>query len=175
MALYGKFIIDDADYSPLTIYGIGTFMAFSGKGAYRNTPGCGMIPNAGPIPAGKYWIVDRPSGGSMWHVKTFAYDAWNRFARNIPTPSRDWFGLYRDDGAIDDYTWINGVRRGNFRLHPGAVSLGCITLKHHSDFAVIRNALRRTRGTKLKENIKSYGVIDVIRNGECGVSHGDVV
>ncbi|MBH1932341.1 DUF2778 domain-containing protein [Serratia rubidaea] len=173
MALYGKFIVNDADYSPLTIYGIGTFMAFSGKDAYRNASGCGMIPNAGPIPAGKYWIVDRPTGGSMWHVKTFAYDAWNRIAHSVPTPSRDWFGLYRDDGLIDDYTWINGVRRGNFRLHPGANSLGCITLKHHSDFAVIRNALLRTSGIKLKGNIKSYGVIDVISNGDCGVSNAE--
>lgn len=30
----------------------------------------------------------------------------------------DWFALYRDDGQIDDYTVINGVRRGNFRIHP---------------------------------------------------------
>nr|WP_254058708.1 tlde1 domain-containing protein [Yersinia pestis] len=26
--------------------------------------------------------------------------------------------LVRDDGKIDDYTWINNVERGNFRLHP---------------------------------------------------------
>ncbi|MBN3801774.1 DUF2778 domain-containing protein [Paraburkholderia sp. Ac-20336] len=41
------------------------------------------------------------------------------------------FALYRNDGVIDDVTWINGVKRGQFRLHPADgqdVLLGCITL-----------------------------------------------
>lgn len=62
MALQGRFTVNNADYSPLTIDGVGTFLAFSGNGSYRNRGGCGMIPNNGPIPAGKYWIVDRPEG-----------------------------------------------------------------------------------------------------------------
>lgn len=36
MTLKGTFIISGADYSPLSIYGVGTFMAFSGNGIYRN-------------------------------------------------------------------------------------------------------------------------------------------
>ena len=36
MTLHGKFIINDADYSPLEFDGVGVFMAFSGNGAYRN-------------------------------------------------------------------------------------------------------------------------------------------
>ncbi len=40
MTLHGKFVNNDADFSPLTIYGVGTFMAFSGKGAYRNRGAC---------------------------------------------------------------------------------------------------------------------------------------
>lgn len=39
---------------------------------------------------------------------------------HAPTDHNEWFGLYRDDGKIDDYTWINNVERGNFRLHPSA-------------------------------------------------------
>jgi len=31
MALKGKFNVNDADYSPLLMYGIGTFMAYSGN------------------------------------------------------------------------------------------------------------------------------------------------
>ena len=34
MALQGKFVINGADFSPLTFYGVGTFMAFSGNGDY---------------------------------------------------------------------------------------------------------------------------------------------
>lgn len=171
MALYGKFIVNDADYSPLTIYGIGTFMAFSGDGNYRNAPGCGMIPNEGPIPSGKYWIVDRPTGGIREPITTWFSDVLNRNLRNIPTGKNEWFGLFRDDGKIDDHTWINGVKRGNFRLHPGTISYGCITLKHHSDFAAIRSALLRTKTINIRNmRLRAYGIIDVISNGECKVS-----
>ncbi|WP_431642991.1 tlde1 domain-containing protein, partial [Enterobacter hormaechei] len=55
MTLHGKFIINDADYSPLAFDGIGVFMAFSGNGAYRNKGACGIIPNVGPLPKGKYY------------------------------------------------------------------------------------------------------------------------
>lgn len=33
-----------------------------------------------------------------------------------------WFALYRDDGNIDDWTFIDHVERGHFRLHPA----GCM-------------------------------------------------
>ncbi|WP_433691402.1 tlde1 domain-containing protein [Kosakonia cowanii] len=33
----------------------------------------------------------------------------------------DWFALYYDDIGIDDWTWVKGVQRGNFRLHPGVI------------------------------------------------------
>lgn len=160
-----------ADYSPLTLYGIGTFLAFSGNGNYRNAPGCGAIPDNGPIPAGKYWIVDRPSGGVREPVKTWFSDVVNSNLYNVPTSKNDWFGLFRDDSSIDDYTWINGVRRGNFRLHPGTLSLACITLKHHSDFAAIRTALLRTKTVSVRNTrLRAYGMIDVISHGECKVN-----
>ena len=57
MDLYGKFVINDAHYSPLSFPGAGTFLAFSGDGIYRNRGACGMKPTVGPVPAGKYWIV----------------------------------------------------------------------------------------------------------------------
>lgn len=44
-------------------------------------------------------------------------------------------------GGIDDGTWINSVHRGLFRLHPGRISEGCITIPHNSDYARIKNAL----------------------------------
>ncbi|SUP84828.1 membrane protein [Yersinia pseudotuberculosis] len=117
MALQGQFVVNNASFSPLTIFGTGTFMAFSGDNAYRNRGGCVAVPDAGPIPAGLYWIVDRPAGGVRSRAWTLTKDAWNT-AAGSPSNHAEWFALYRDDGLIDDYTWINGIKRGNFRLHP---------------------------------------------------------
>ncbi|WP_261154663.1 DUF2778 domain-containing protein [Serratia ficaria] len=75
--------------------------------------------------AGRYWIVDRPTGGIGSQALTWAKDFVNR------TDHATWFALYRDDHRIDDFTWINSVKRGQFRLHPigpARLSLGCITL-----------------------------------------------
>ncbi|WP_254367149.1 tlde1 domain-containing protein [Paraburkholderia sp. NMBU_R16] len=41
-----------------------------------------------------------------------------RVLRLSQTQGHQWFALYRNDGVVDDYTFIDGVRRGNFRLHP---------------------------------------------------------
>jgi hypothetical protein len=61
--LKGKFVLNNTDYAPLTIYGTGTFLAFSGNGIYRNKAAYSHIPKNVPLPAGKYWIVERGSGG----------------------------------------------------------------------------------------------------------------
>lgn len=45
MSLRGRFIVNNADFSPLIIYGIGTFIAFSGNKIYRDRGGCVAIPN----------------------------------------------------------------------------------------------------------------------------------
>jgi hypothetical protein len=168
MAVTGKFIVDNAWLSPLTINGIGTFHAYSGNDQYRNRGGCTMIPSNGPIPAGKYWIVDRPTGGFGSRAWASIKDTANS-AIGTPVDHSEWFALYRDDGLIDDYTWINGVRRGNFRLHPAGgqgVSLGCVTLPSRVDFLRIRSALLRTgkiaAGTS---GINAYGSIEVITYG----------
>lgn len=168
MALHGKFVINDAEFSPLTFPGIGTFMAFSGDGIYRNHGACAMIPKMGPIPEGRYWIVDRPNGGIKSQVIAEGKDLYNRFVNGATFKHSDWFALWRDDWAIDDYTWVEGVRRGNFRLHPGVVSDGCVTLHYDSDFAVIRNALLRTpvMDVPCMKKLKAYGTIEVIANGK---------
>ncbi|WKV52694.1 MULTISPECIES: DUF2778 domain-containing protein [Dickeya] len=168
MALQGKFIVNNADYSPLTLLGVGTFMAFSGDKIYRNRGGCTDVPEAGPIPEGRYWIVDRPTGGIRSQATAWLKDSWNT-VWGYDSNHSEWFALYRDDGQIDDYTWINGVRRGNFRLHPiggQGVSLGCITLQHYSDFAAIRAALLRTRKQPVHNTgLEAYGIIEVITYG----------
>lgn len=62
MALQGKMILNGADYAPFDLYGVGVFMAHSGLGANRNNASCKHVANTGPIPPGKYWIVDRREG-----------------------------------------------------------------------------------------------------------------
>ncbi len=168
MALHGKFVISDADYAPLSFPGVGTFLAFSGNGAYLNRGACAMIPTKGPIPAGKYWIVDRPEGGLFSQLKASARDAFNYLANDATFRHSDWFALWRDDWNIDDYMWIQGIRRGNFRLHPGTVSEGCITLPHDSDFAILRNALLRTAQIDVPcvKHLKAYGTVEVVVYGK---------
>ena len=61
--------------------------------------------NSGPLPIGEYTILDHGGGHA------------------------NWYELWKNDGWFDDYTTgPNGVKRGNFRLHPGSLSLGCITM-----------------------------------------------
>ena len=168
MAYNGKFLVNNAPLSPLTIFGVGTFNAFSGNGQYRNRGGCTMVPDNGPIPAGKYWIVQRPTGGVRSAVETWLKDEFNYYSSH-PTDHSEWFALYRDDGLVDDYTWINGVRRGNFRLHPAGgrgLSLGCITLPSRTDFVRIRTALLHTMTVPVRNSaLKAYGSIEVVTHG----------
>ena len=78
MTLHGRFVINDAHDSPLSFAGAGTFLAFSGDGIYRNRGACDMKPTAGPVPAGKYWIVNRPEGGLRSHVNAGVRDRYNQ-------------------------------------------------------------------------------------------------
>jgi len=168
MAYHGKFLVNDAPLSPLTIFGVGTFNAFSGNNQYRNRGGCTMMPDDGPIPAGRYWIVDRPQGGIRSQALSWAKDEWNA-AWGHPSNHDEWFALYRDDGAIDDVTWVNGVKRGQFRLHPiggRGISLGCITLPSRTDFLRIRNTLLHTVKIPARTSgLSAYGIIEVITYG----------
>jgi len=87
----------------------------------------------------------------------------------IPVHHSEWFALYRDDGLIDDFTWINGVQRGQFRLHPAGgrgISLGCITLPSRTDFLRIRSALLHTKKIPTTNSgLNAYGTIEVITYG----------
>jgi hypothetical protein len=168
MAYTGKFLVNNTPLSPLSIFGIGTFNAYSGDGPYLNRGGCTAIAGKGPIPAGRYWIVERPTGGIGSKAYTWAKDTLNA-ALGTPSDHSEWFALYRDDGLIDDYTWINSVRRGNFRLHPAGgqgISLGCITVPSRTDFLRIRNALLHTTTIPARNSgLRAYGTIEVISYG----------
>jgi hypothetical protein len=168
MAYTGKFLVDNEPLAPLTIFGVGTFNAYSGNNQYRNRGGCTAVPDNGPIPAGKYWILDRPTGGMGSRAIAWAKDEWNT-AFGHPSNHSEWFALYRDDGVIDDVTWINGVKRGQFRLHPAGghgLSPGCITLPSYTDFLIIRHALLHTATIPARNSgLRAYGTIDVTTYG----------
>ncbi|GLR07287.1 DUF2778 domain-containing protein [Mixta theicola] len=143
-------------------------MAFSGNGIYQNHSGCAMIPDNGPIPPGKYWIVNRGSGGTLSRAYAAILSKVNQIAHGTEFSRSEWFARYRDDMSIDDHTWIEGVSRGLFRLHPGTTSKGCITLVHSSDYAVIRQALLTTQKIRVPctRDMMAYGMIEVIAHGK---------
>src|ERR1700754_1111147 len=131
MAINCTFLLNNRPMSTLICPGIGNFAAFSGMPVDRNNPSAVAHPNSGPLPPGRYFIIDRQSGGHLGWLydlaRTHGYGA----------DRSQWFALYRKDGKIDDETYVDGARRGAFRLHPiGAMrrSEGCITLASHADF-----------------------------------------
>jgi len=127
-----------------------SFTAFSGAaGEARNNPEFVIAADLGPLPPGRYYIVDRPVGGRLgWLYRLF---------------KKDWYGLYQDDGVIDDRTTVHDVTRGAFRLHPGGRSEGCVTLKNRDQFDKLRQLLDSTKPQVLPtaEGLVYYGVIDV--------------
>lgn len=147
-----SFPLNSQRISILTCAGFGAVTAFSGNGRYINDPGSTNIENDGPLPRGVYYIVDRESGGRMGWLNDFRADLL------AGTHRSDWFALYRNDGVIDDWTSIDGIRRGQFRLHPvgyWGISDGCITLPLKKDFEALRHFLKAQRtaivpGTTLK-------------------------
>lgn len=145
--------------SNLSCPGIGFFPAYSGyEGGHRNNPDSVNIPNEGPLPPGKYYIVSRPTGGLRTMVQDWAATKYSGSDRSV------WFALYRDDGNIDDWTFIDHVERGHFRLHPAGymgISEGCITLPSPSHFAVLREALSRTPTMQVTATLTAYGTVQV--------------
>lgn len=75
-----------------------------------------------------------------------------------------WFALYREDGKIDDWTFIDNVERGRFRLHPAGyqgISQGCITLPSRAHFAILREALLKTPTLQVTSMLTAYGTVQV--------------
>lgn len=130
------------------------YEAYSGLGSHKNKPESMCLPNSGPIPKGKYYIVDRESGGNL---------GW---FRDFMTGKNEWFALYAIDKTIDDYTFCEEVKRGNFRLHPEGslgISKGCVTLKSKIKFNELRKNLLSTKaGVIPKTAIKTYGIVNVL-------------
>ena len=105
-------ISKDGNIVKLRCPGAGTFDVLSGIGRYINKPDCSDIEKAA-IPPGTYWIVDRPKGTFANQVRSEVIDIANLY-RSRHT---EWFGLYSSQ-TMSDHLYVNGVRRGSFRLHP---------------------------------------------------------
>ncbi|MFE8117278.1 DUF2778 domain-containing protein [Brenneria goodwinii] len=125
MAAKCNFHLNGQTMSTLFCEGFGSVHAFSGNKQDRNQSKSTAVPFDGPLPTGEYFILDRKSGGRLGGLNDFMQDIL------AGTHRAGWFALYRNDGVIDDFTFINGVQRGHFRLHPVGrfgISEGCITL-----------------------------------------------
>ena len=139
--------------SPLSFFQCGAtyFPAFSGLGSYVNKREAMCLPDWGPISPGTYYIFDREVGGRFGSL-------WARIEGKM-----DWFALYAIDEKIDDETYCNKVRRGEFRLHHGSGSKGCITIVNSSDFQSLRTMLKsKTPSSVPGSKLLAYGKLVVI-------------
>ena len=138
---------------PMSLFKSGAthFPAFSGLGQDINRRASACRANSGSIPPGTYYIFDRQVGGLL-----------GPFDR-LFGERRDWFALYAIDSKIDDETYCDKVRRGEFRLHPKgdrAISLGCITIDSPTDFQFLRTILTSTKpGAVPGSTLKAYGKV----------------
>jgi hypothetical protein len=159
MPIQCTFRLNNKPLSVLHCDGVGDFSAFSGNDRVKNNPAAAAIPNVGPLPPGRYYIVDRGSGGLFTHIRDFVLDLANQ------TDREKWFALYRDDGSVDDWTFINGVGRGHFRLHPHGlanISEGCITLSDSPAFYRLRDHLLHTTRVSIPGGRGfAYGTVEV--------------
>lgn len=104
----------------------------------------------GPIPVGRYWIVSLPPDKAQ----------------------PNFYGLYSDDGVFNDTTNWRG--RGGFRLHPGTMSSGCVTIpgKYNSPPPEWDKLKKLIDGTKTEQGgrrtgdpngVVIYGIMEVTR------------
>ena len=153
------FTLNGKNTSTLFCKGFGGVSAFSGRKQYVDKPSATAVAGMGPIPKGRYYIIKRESGGRLGRVRDYVMDLASNSQRAT------WFALYAADGAINDWTSVNGVRRGNFRLHPNGrfgISDGCITLNSQMDFDRLRTyLLSQAPATIPGADIPYYGMVDV--------------
>jgi hypothetical protein len=159
MPVQCTFRLNNERTSRLYCSGFGGVTAYSGQKDGRDNPRAVAIENIGPIPPGKYYLLDRHSGGRMgWF-----YDMISQASR-LSTDRTKWFMLWNE--RTGDSTFINGVRRGEFRLHPAGsrnTSEGCITVQSPDEFDRLERYIR-SRGPDTPvpgTTDKAYGVVVV--------------
>ncbi|QUP56059.1 DUF2778 domain-containing protein (plasmid) [Ralstonia syzygii] len=154
------YALNNSPLSTFVCLGMGSFTAFSGMPKDRNNPTATDHPDSGPLPAGKYYIVDRESGGNLgWLYDSFRTHAYG-------TDRDTWLALYREDDLINDQTFVKGVKRGAFRLHPigpARRSAGCITFTDPKQYDQLRAHLVKNGATMPVPGttLKAYGTVEV--------------
>ncbi|PRX30755.1 uncharacterized protein DUF2778 [Paraburkholderia sp. BL18I3N2] len=153
------FLLNGQADSVFSCEGTASVTAFSGTGRGRDNPDDTAIENVGPIPKGTYYLINRQSGGYMG----FFYDWWN--AQGVSsTDRRQWFMLWNP--KTGDTTNIDGIKRGNFRLHPMGhlrLSHGCITVVNRQEFDRLQQFIR-SRGQTVpvpRTALRAYGTVEV--------------
>lgn len=152
------FQLNNKETSLFSCPGVGAVVAFSGTSTGRDNPAAIAKENIGPIPPGTYYIVDRQPGG---HLGVFR----DLIAANTGSTDRNqWFMLWRKDTG--DTTIVNGVKRGQFRLHPMGrlhLSEGCITISNPYSFNKLAAHIRKQGATVTVpgSRFKAYGTVEV--------------
>ena len=146
------FELNDQDMSELK-WGVRRYKAFSGYNGYKNQRLQVCVRDFGPIPAGRYYIVDRPTGGLLGPIRDWV------------TGKDEWFALFKDDSSIDDEMLCDELKRGNFRLHPkgpAGISRGCITFEHAQEFDSFRETvLNQEKFAIPNSSFQAYGTVTV--------------
>ncbi|EXU74571.1 DUF2778 domain-containing protein [Erwinia mallotivora] len=158
---YGK-LSKEGKSLKLECYGVGSYDVLSGIDRFINQPNCSDIEKAA-IPPGTYWIVDRPTGSLLNQIRSEAIDMYHLYKNH----HSEWFGLYSAQ-TMSDHVFVNGARRGSFRLHPlntdgSGVSWGCITFYRSSEFQILRRSLLNRKKVRVpgSNGLMAYGRIDV--------------
>lgn len=153
------FVLNDQTYSTLTCEGTAPVQAFSGTDQGRDNPDDTAIKNVGPLPKGTYYLVDRQSGEVLGSIR----DWWSAHGE-VSTDRHKWFMLWNP--VSGDMTNINGIKRGNFRLHPMGrmrLSQGCITVVNAYEFDRLQKFIR-SRGLTVPvpgTTLRAYGTVEV--------------
>ena len=157
--IIARFPLNGMPTSVLSVAGVGNFPAFSGQKYGRNNVTMASREEIGPIPPGRYFIVGRGSGGRLGAIRE------SMLKNFYGTDRSTWFALYKQDWQIDDSVFVEGIKRGSFRLHPigpRGLSEGCITLTSQSDFDYLSKALHKTTMMPVPcTSFKAYGTITV--------------
>ncbi|MDR5882158.1 DUF2778 domain-containing protein [Caballeronia sp. LZ032] len=144
--------------SDLTCTGFGSIEAYSGRGVGRDNPDAVSLESVGPIPPGRYYLIDRQAGGRLGWLR----DWWTDLV--IGSDHTQWFTLWNP--KTGDSTIVNGVKRESFRLHPNGVSgtsMGCITVVDKKAFEKLKRFIRSSPPTISipGTSYKAYGVVEV--------------
>jgi Protein of unknown function (DUF2778) len=146
------FELNDKPMSAFTV-GALSVPAFSGLGEHANKRAKACVKGSGPIPPGSYYIFDRESGGALGPIRDFF------------TGRDDWFALYAVDSHIDDETFCEELKRGNFRLHSkGRLgrSEGCVVIDRQPDYFRLRSTLKSVAPIAVSgATLKAYGTLTV--------------